>query len=201
MKKFIIILALFLVPVKVFAFDVEHNIKGVASIGAAYMAHLFMHEMGHQLLADEVGADSHRIKFFTNQNGKFYPGLSTYKSIPKDSILPYAVAGERMAGITFEYALQSYREEPTIFNKSLMFFSCFDFLFYTALANYGDPDNDMYDPNLIRNEIGCSKEALLAVVATKTILNVYRIYHPEANFRPVIRLGKKRVEFLVSFDF
>ena len=38
------------------AFDFED----AASIGAAYTTHLFFHEMGHQVVAEEVGADSLR---------------------------------------------------------------------------------------------------------------------------------------------
>ncbi len=47
--------------------------QDAAAIGAAYMTHLFMHEMGHQVLADEVGADSHEMSFFTNKNRIFNP--------------------------------------------------------------------------------------------------------------------------------
>ena len=172
-----------------------------AAIGLAYMAHLFFHELGHQVVADEVGADSHRISFFTNKNGKFYPGVSTYKSIPKESKLPYAAGGERMASFIFEYALQSYRQEPTTFNKALMFFSGADFLAYTLLANYVHPDNDMYDPNIIRAETGFSKEMLLSVVAAKTLLNAYRVINEDANFTPIVWVDKNSAGIGIHFHF
>jgi len=60
------------------------NLEDVAAIGAAYMTHLSLHELGHQVVAEEVSADSPRMHFFTRRNGRFYPGLSTYKNIPKE---------------------------------------------------------------------------------------------------------------------
>ncbi len=78
-------------PPGALAFD----FKDVTSIGAVYTTHLFFHEMGHQVVAEEVGADSPQIGFLTRKNGRFYLGLSTYQDIPKESKLPYAVGGER----------------------------------------------------------------------------------------------------------
>jgi hypothetical protein len=184
-------------PPGTLAFDFED----AAAIGAAYTTHLFMHEMGHQVAAEEVGADSPQMSFFTQKGGNFYPGLSTYKNIPQESKLPYAAGGERMAGFTFEYALQSYRREPTTYNKALMFFSCADFLVYTLLANYVDPENDMYDPNLIREETGCSKEVLLGLVMTKSILNAYRVTNPNARVIPVIQLDKTSAALMFRIPF
>jgi len=175
--------------------------KDVVSIGAAYTTHLFFHEMGHQVVAEEVGADSPKISFFTRKNGRLYPGLSTYKNIPRESKLPYAVGGDRMAGYTFEYALQSYHRNPSTYNKALMFFSCADFFAYTLLANYVHPDNDMYDPNLIREETGLSKELLLSLVMAKSLMNTYRVFNKNANFTPIIRVDKDSATFVVRFEF
>jgi len=186
-----------------------HHVKGAyafgfedtVAIGAAYMTHLSLHELGHQVVAEEVGADSPQISFLTRNNGIFYLGLSTYQSIPEESRLPYAVGGERMAGYTFEYALQSYHREPTTFNKALMFFSCMDFLVYTLLANYVSPDNDMYDPNLIREETGLSKELLLSLVMAKSLMNTYRVVNRDASFIPMIWVDKKTAAFVIRFHF
>jgi hypothetical protein len=175
--------------------------KDVASIGAAYMTHLSLHELGHQVVAEDVGADAPQISFFTRRNGTFYPGLSTYKDIPEQSKLPYAVGGERMAGFTFNYALDSYRYRPTTFNKALLFFSCADFFIYTLLGNYVHPENDLYDPNLIRKETGISKGALLSIVAVKSLLNTYRIVNEDARFFPMIAVDNKSAAFLIGFEF
>jgi hypothetical protein len=177
------------------------NLEDVAAIGAAYMTHLSLHELGHQVVAEEVAADSPRMHFFTNKNGKFYPGLSTYQNIPKESKLPYAVGGDRMAGYTFEFALQSYRMQPTTYNKALLFFTCTDFFAYTLLANYVYPENDMYDPNLIREEAGLSKGALLSLVTAKSVMNTYRVMNPDATFFPMIWVDKKSAAFLIGFNF
>jgi len=141
------------------------------------------------------------MSFFTWKGGNFYPGLSTYKNIPQESKLPYTVGGERMAGFTFEYALQSYHRKPTTYNKALMFFSCADFLAYTLLANYVNPENDMYDPNLIRQETGLSKEVLLGLVITKSFLNAYRVTNPNARVIPVIMLDKERTALILRIPF
>lgn len=170
-------------------------------IGAAFMTNLAMHELGHQIVADEVGAENHRIKFFAKDEGQFYFGLSSYDSIPDRSRLPYAAAGERMSLYTFEYGLQSYRNRPSTYNKALLFFSTFDFLAYTLVANYLEPDNEKYDPNGIRKETGCSKELLLGVALTKTLINAYRYSHKDANIMPMIETSKNGVLFLVGFKF
>ena len=175
--------------------------KDIASIGAAYTTHLFFHEMGHQVVAEEVGADSPKMHFFAVKDGKLYPGLSTYKNIPKESKLPYAVGGDRMAGYTFEYGLQSYHRNPSTYNKALMFFSCADFFAYTLLANYVHPENDMYDPNLIREETGLSKELLLSLVMAKSLMNTYRVFNENANVTPIIRVDKDSAAFVIRFEF
>jgi len=177
------------------------DFKDATAISAAYMTHLFLHEVGHQVVAEEVGADSPKISFFTRKNGRFYPGLSTYQSIPKESKLPYAVGGERMGGYTFEYALKSYHRKPTTFNKALMFFGCADFLAYTLLANYVHPENGMYDPNLIRAESGLNKEALLSLVIAKSLANTYRVFNKDANFTPMIVVDKTSAAFVIRFTF
>jgi len=184
-------------PTGTLAFDYEH----AADIGAAYTTHIFLHEMGHQVVAEEVGADSPKMSFFTRKGGTFYPGLSTHKSIPQESKLPYAAGGERMAGFTFEYGLQSYHRKPTTYNKALMFFSCADFLVYTLMANYGNPENDMYDPNLIREETGLSKEVLLSLVMARSLLNTYRVMNKDVKFVPLIWVDKESAALVFRIPF
>jgi len=154
------------------------DLQDAAAIGAAYTTHLFMHEMGHQVVAEEVGADSPQMSFFTWKGGNFYPGLSTYKNIPDESKLPYAVGGERMTGFTFEYALQSYRRKPTTYNKALMFFSCTDFLAYSL-----------------------SKEVLLSLVVAKSFLNAYRVMNQDARVIPMIWIDQESAALLLRIPF
>ena len=194
----IAVLLLFSSPASAFASEYAED---TAAIAAAFVTHLTLHEMGHQVVAEEAGADSPKMQFFVRKNGKFYPGLSTYKDIPKESKLSYALAGERMAGHTFEYALQSYHRKSTTYNKALMFFSCTDFLWYTLLANYVHNDNDTYDPNIIRQETGLSKEMLLSLVMVKSIMNTYRVYNKDARFIPSIMVYQSSVAFVIRYDF
>lgn len=175
--------------------------EDAAAIGAAYATHLFLHEMGHQVVAEEVGADSPRMSFFTRKGGTFYPGLSTHKSIPQESKLSYAAGGERMAGFTFEYGLQSYQRKPTTYNKALMFFSCTDFLVYTLMANYASPKSNTYDPNLIREKTGLSKDVLLSLVIAKSLLNAYRVINPDAKVVPMIWLDEESAALLLHIPF
>ncbi len=177
------------------------NLKDFFDVGSAYITHLYIHEMGHQIIADDVGAKGHEIQFLTNKGGNFYFGLSTYESIPEESKLPYAVGGDRMAGYTFEYALQSYRQKPTTYNKALLFFSGFDFLFYTLMANYSTPDDSMYDPNLIREATGCSKEVLLSMVLSKALVNAYRIYDESFRLVPSIQTTKNSAALVFTLHF
>jgi len=170
-------------------------------IGAAFMTNLAVHELGHQLVADEVGATNHHIQFFAKDEGQFYFGFSSYDSIPVESRLPYAAGGEKMSFYTFEYGLQSYRNRPSTYNKSLMFFATFDFLAYTLVANYLEPDNEKFDPNGIRKETGCSKEMLLGIALTKTLINAYRYSNKDATIMPRIETSKNGALFLVGFNF
>jgi hypothetical protein len=170
-------------------------------ISSAYFTHLTLHELGHQVVADEVGAQDHKMSFLAQKNGQFYLGLSTYEAIPEKSVLPYAVGGERMASLTFEYGLESYRQNPTTFNKALMFFSTVDFLGYTLLANYVNPTDSMYDPTLIRQETGASKELILSLVLTKSLVNAYRVFNPECRWMPIIETDLTSARFMLSYHF
>lgn len=183
------------------AFAFADVLKDTAAVGLAYTTHLFFHELGHQVVADKVGAVSHRMDFFTFKNGKFFPGLSTYKYIPEGSKLPYAVGGDYMSSHIFEYALDSYHRKPTTFNKALMVFSCADFFAYTILANYVFPNEDMFAPNIIRAETGYSKEMLLGLVTAKTLMNAYRIWNEDAKLIPFIRVDKNSAALMIRFNF
>jgi len=175
--------------------------EDIIDIGAAYITHLTSHEMGHQFAAVEVGAKGSDLSILTTSNDNFYLMLSTYKTIPLESTLTYAIAGEKMSGVTFEHALASYREMPTTYNKALMFFTTANFVAYTVIANYMFPDADMYDPNVIRKETGISKEALLGLVLTKSLINVYRIYNEDFNMLPMIETTKNSAALVFKFSF
>ena len=177
------------------------QLNKILSIGAAYTTHLVLHEMGHQVVAHDAGATNSEMHFVSNKGGQFYLGVSTYDSIPSKSRLPYALGGERMTGLTFDFALESYREHPNTYNKALLFFSGADFLVYTLMANYVHPNAKMHDPNLIGEETGCSKEVLLSLVLGKTLLNAYRVANAEVTFAPEVWVDERSAALLLRFPF
>jgi len=63
------------------------------------------------------------------------------------------------------------------------------------------PENDLYDPNLIREETGLSKGALLSLVAVKTFINAYRIVNEDARLFPMIWVDDKSAAFMIGFRF
>ena len=63
------------------------------------------------------------------------------------------------------------------------------------------PENDMYDPNLIRQETGLSKGAILSLVTAKSVMNTYRIMNPDATFFPMIWVDKESAGFGIGFKF
>ena len=55
--------------------------------------------------------------------------------------------------------------------------------------------------NLMRSCTGRSKELLLSLVAAKSLMNGYRIMHPDANFAPMIWVDEESAAFLVASKF
>lgn len=174
--------------------------KDVTSIGVAYITNVFLHEVGHQVVANDVDADSPKMSFLTHRNGKFYPGLFTCKDVSKESILPLAAGGERMTNFTFEYALESYRHKPTTFNKGLLFFACTDFLINTIRGNIHHED-DTFDSNIIRAETGLKKGELLWLAMVKSLINTYRVFNRDANFTPIIQVDRDSAALMICFHF
>lgn len=200
-RCFIFSLSFFIFSQASFSNAGEIGFTDLMEIGSAYLTHLSLHELGHQLVADEVGVTNHKITFFTHKRGEFYLGLSTYDSIPKESRLPYAMGGERMVSVSFEYNLEAYQRNPTTFNKAMLFFDTFDFFAYTLLANYVNPDNYCYDPTLMRAEMGMSKGMMLSLVTIKTALNTWRIFNPQTHWSPVLESDFNSVRFQLRYRF
>ena len=63
------------------------------------------------------------------------------------------------------------------------------------------PENELYDPNLIREETGLSKGALLSIVAVKTVVNAYRVVDQDARLFPMIWVDDKSAAFMIGFRF
>lgn len=158
------------------AADAGWSFADPLQIGLAFVTNLAIHESGHLLIAEGVGADKATFKFFGEEDGAFFLGLSTATGIPEDSLLPYRLGGEIAASYTFELALQDFRHQPTTYNQALLFFSGTDFFWYTVFAFYLAPREDQrYDPVGIRETTGFSRGIVLAAAATQLATNAWRV--------------------------
>jgi len=172
------------------------DLGDVFQVSSAFLTHMVVHESGHYILAHMGGAEDVQLDFFTYRDGNYYLGLSTARGLDQESSLPYKIAGEAAASYDFEVALRSYRVLPTTYNRSLLFFSGTDFLWYSLYAFYLSSDqNPNYDPIGISQETGLSAEAILGIAFVQTALNSYRAYTGNDTFTPYFALDKAWAEF------
>ena len=174
---------------------------GVVKAGLAFLTNLVVHEAGHAIVADYVGAVGSRLSFFTKKGGDFFLGTSSVEYIDDKSKLPYTMGGEFFADLTFEHALQNYREGPNLFNKALLFYSGTDFLWYCFYAFYLSSDNPYYDPITISKETGISRDALFSIALAKTVLNAYRIYSGRDRIIPYFMVDKYSASLNIMIPF
>ncbi len=147
------------------------------AVGLAFLSNLAIHESGHYLIADGVGASDAKLKFFSQEDGAFFLGLSKATNLPEESVLTYKLGGEIASSYTFEFALRGYRHQPTTYNSALLFFSGTDFFWYTVFAFYIAPEEDQrYDPAGIREVTGFSRTALLGATSAQLAANAYRVW-------------------------
>jgi hypothetical protein len=171
-------------------------------VGLAFVTNLAIHESGHILVAEGVGAEKTTFKFFGEENGSFFLGLSTATGIPDESVLSYRLGGEIAASYTFELALQSFRREPTTYNQALLFFSGTDFLWYTVFAFYVAPrEDERYDPVGIREATGVSRGMVLAAAATQLATNAWRVMSGTDVLAPSFSYDRQSALLNLTFRF
>ncbi len=178
-----------------------NRLSGALHIGAAALTSFASHELGHVVTADMYGAEGLKVEFLKSRDGSFFIGSSTYESIPDKSRLPFSMGGEMFSDYTFEYALASYRENPTLYNKSVMLISGVDLLRYTIFSFYIAEPHEHYDPVAVTQQTGLSKETLLGVAIAKTAINAYRVYSGEDRFIPYFDLTDRSATFNVMVKF
>jgi hypothetical protein len=174
---------------------------GVIDIGAAVLTQVLLHEAGHYVMADYVGAEGSSLAFLTSRDGQFFLGSSTVTAIDDRSRLPYNMGGEVAADVTFEYALSSYRKNPTLYNKALMLLSGTDLLRYTLYAFLLSDGHDHLDPIAVTKYSGASKEALISVAVAKTVLNAYRIHSGRDTVVPYFTVDKESAILMLRVVF
>jgi hypothetical protein len=156
--------------------DAPSSAGELLQAGAAFLTNLFIHEIGHAVVADYAGARGNNLAFFTQSGDKFFLGMSSVEHIDDDAWFPYTMGGEFFTDLTFEHALREFRKSPNMYNRSLLLFSGLDFLWYCMYSFYltnGDPG---FDPVSISEQTGLSGDQLVAIAAAKTALNALRVY-------------------------
>jgi len=172
-----------------------------AQIAAAFMTNLAMHEVGHAAAGTMVGASGVNTSFFNTKNGSFFLGHTEYHNLKQEGRLPFLVGGPMMNSYTFDFALADYDRRPTTYNKALMFFSCTDFLYYSVYALYISKGNNHYDPLAIRQETGLSRETILGVALTQTILNGMRAFNMQDRVVPYFEVDRYWASFNLRVSF
>jgi hypothetical protein len=190
---FLILGLLLLSPIKAFAVGPEDLVQ----VTAAFFTSLTVHETGHALIAEQMGAEGVSIQFFAQEDNRFALGLTEVKNLDRRSTLPFAMGGEIANSLNFEYALHSYRRQPTTYNRSLLLFSGTDFLWYTVYAFYLSGGSAHSDPLIVQQETGLSKEAILGVALTQSLLNLYRVTSGKDTIIPYFTYDRYSVNFML----
>lgn len=184
-----------------FDMDVPTSVSEVFMIGTAFLTNLFAHEFGHEVVAQHVGATGTDLNFFKTMNGQFFLGTSVVDNIADESVLPYTMGGEFFADLTFEHALQDYRQSPNLYNKALLLSSGLDFTWYCLYAFYVGNESPSYDPITISEETGISRDMLFSVVVAKTMINAYRVYSGNDTVIPYFTVDKNSAMLNIAFPF
>ncbi len=183
---------------KVSAMELSDFVQG----GAAFLTQIAAHESGHHIAATMVEGENPRMDFFKNQDGNFFLGVSSVKSIEPESVLPFRAAGVVASNHLFNLALSDYRRFPTTYNKTLMFFSGTDFLWYSIWSFYiQDSKDPSYDPVGISQETGISPHAIAGAALLQSAINYYRMSSQDDSFIPYFKLDEDRADFGVTFHF
>ena len=173
------------------------GLSDLGQIGLAFVTSIAVHESGHALIADQVGnAEEVNMQFFTKRGNSFSLGVTEVKNLNQKSKIPFIMGGEIASSYNFEFALVMYRQKPTIFNRSLMFFSGTDFLLYTVYSLYLNKGASHQDPVALKKETGVSEEAILGLALTQTLLNYYRISSGKDRVIPYLAFDDTSVKFM-----
>lgn len=178
------------------------DFKDVPAVGLAFLTNLSIHEAGHYVIADQSGAKGNHLNFFTRDRNSFFLGLSTVAEIDERARPAYHLAGEVAASYTFEMALKQYREKDTVYNRSLLFFSMTDFLWYSVYAFYLSPhENEKFDPIGLSDSMRISRDTIFLVALTQSSLNAVRVLTHQDRLIPHFILDRYFVGFAVKAPF
>jgi len=175
-------------------------------IPIAFLTNLAIHESGHFIIAEGADAQDNTLNFFSEKEGSFFLGLSTVSTIDEKSKVTYILGGEIATDLIFEIVLDRYRSTAsggsTAYNRSLLFFSGTDFLWYTVYAFYLAPSRDnRYDPVALSEATDLGPEAILVIAATQTVLNAYRVFSGQDRIVPYFTFDQESVSFRLGMRF
>ncbi len=175
--------------------------ENLIQFGTAFVTNLTAHEYGHAIVGNSVGAEGISVTFFAKEKNNLFLGYTSMRKIDEKAYPTFALGGEIGANMSFEYALQSYRKRPTTYNKALLFFSGTDFLWYSLHTFYVNKDNPDADPNILQKETGVSKDIILSIAVTQSLLNGYRVISGKDTIVPYFTFDRSSIGFHLKVPF
>lgn len=173
----------------------------ILQIGRAFFTNLTVHEYGHAIVGSSVGADGLSVTFFSKEKNNLFLGYTSIKRIDDCSYPSFALGGEIGSSMSFEFALQSYRMQPSTYNKALMFFSGTDFLWYSLYTFYVNKGNPESDPNILHRETGISNDAIFAAALSQAVINGYRVLSGRDSIVPYFTYDRNSIGFHIKMPF
>ncbi len=173
----------------------------ILQIGRAFFTNLTVHEYGHAIVGSSVGADGLSVSFFSKEKNNLFLGYTSIKKIDDSSYPSFALGGEIGSSMSFEFALQSYRMQPSTYNKALMFFSGTDFLWYSLYTFYVNKGNPESDPNILHRETGISNDAIFAAALSQAVINGYRVLSGRDSIVPYFTYDRNSIGFHIKMPF
>ena len=171
-------------------------------IPMAFLTNLAIHESGHFIVAESLGAQDNTLCFFCSKEGSPFLGLSTVRSIDERSRVPYILGGEIATSLSFDVTLHRYRVSPTPYNRALLFFNGTEFLWYSVYAFYFEGAKDSrLDPVALSHETGLNPEVILVIAVTQTALNAYRVYSGQDWLIPYFTFDERSASFWIGVRF
>lgn len=176
-------------------------VEDLLHIGTAFFTNLTAHEYGHAIVGNSVGAEGVSVTFFAKEKNNLFLGYTSIRRIDDKAFPSFALGGEIGASVSFEYALQRFRRQPTTYNKALLFFSGTDFLWYSLYTFYVNKDNPDADPNILHKETGISKDIILSLALTQSLLNGYRVVSGKDRIVPYFTFDNRSIGFHLKVPF
>lgn len=188
--------------------NVNARMYNAISALAGCMTSGVVHELGHYVVANQVGTGKNKIYFLKkDKDGSFFLGLNLVSKIDERDRLQHTMAGIAASDYLFELTLDSYRRNPLSrsrwYKKGVMFCSGSDLLKYSLFTYTMNMENKYYDPVGIAEQTGLSKEWIIGIGAAQAFLNLIRIKSGRDALIPhfVVDVQGRKVAFKITKKF